>query len=117
MLRGDVVIVSAQGDYGKPRPAVVVQNNRLLNQIDSVTVCFLTSKVIPTRNLRITIEPDDINGLRERSQVQIEKMMTFNRSKVRGPVGRLSMDQMRDIDRYLMIFLDLLPPVQLTGSS
>lgn len=119
MLRGEVVIVSAQGDYGKPRPAVVVQNSRLLDQIDSVTVCFLTSKIIPTRNLRITIEPDHINGLHERSQVQVEKIMTFPRSKVRGPIGRLNSEQIRDLDRYLMVFLDLLTPVELsqTGQS
>ena len=51
MLRGEVVIVSAQGDYGKPRPAVVVQNSRLLDQLDSVTVCFLTSKYVLLKDL------------------------------------------------------------------
>ncbi|MEX0404856.1 type II toxin-antitoxin system PemK/MazF family toxin [Aquibium sp. LZ166] len=117
MLRGEVVIVSAQGDYGKPRPTVVVQNSRLLDQLDSVTVCFLTSKHVPTRNLRVTVEPDAANGLRERSQVQVEKIMTFPRSKVRGPIGRLGIDQMQDIDRYLMIFLDLLPPVPIAHST
>lgn len=110
MRRGDVVIVSAQGDYGKPRPAVVVQNDRLLDDIDSVTVCFLTWQVIPTRNIRVTIDPDDTNGLRERSQVQVEKIMTFPRSKVHGPIGKLGIDEMKDLDRYLMIFFDLLPP-------
>ena len=43
MQRGQLGIVSAQGDYGKPRPAVVIQNSRLLDQVDSVTVCFLTN--------------------------------------------------------------------------
>ena len=113
MLRGELVIVSAQGDYGKPRPAVVIQNDRLLDQIDSVTVCFLTAEVIPTKNLRVTVEPDIVNGLHQRSQIQIEKIMTFPRSKVRGPIGRLTIEQMRDIDRYLMIFFDLLPPIEL----
>lgn len=117
MLRGDVVIVSAPGDYGKPRPAVVIQNNRLLDQFDSVTVCFLTSEVVPAKNLRVNVEPDEANGLRERSQVQVEKIMTFPRSKVRGPIGRLDIDQMRDIDRYLLIFFDLLPPIELARRS
>ncbi|MGN6583010.1 MAG: type II toxin-antitoxin system PemK/MazF family toxin [Rhizobiaceae bacterium] len=85
MLRGELVIVSAQGDYGKPRPAVVIQNDRLLGQIDSVTVCFLTSEVIPTKNLRVTVEPDIANGLHQRSQIQIEKIRL---SPVRRCAGR-----------------------------
>ncbi len=113
MQRGQLVIVSAQGDYGKPRPAVVIQNSRLLDQIDSVTVCFLTTRIVPARNLRVTIKPDALNGLLEPSQVQIEKIMTFPRSKVRGPIGQLSENELRDVDRYLMIFLDLLPPAPL----
>lgn len=111
MQRGDLVIVSAHGDYGKPRPAVVIQNTRLLDQIDSVTVCFLTSNVVPARNLRISVSPAPGNGLREPSQVQIDKIMTFPREKVRGPIGKLAAEEMRDVDRYLMVFLDLLAPL------
>lgn len=117
MLRGELVIVSAQGDYGKPRPAVVVQNSRLLDQIDSVTVCFLTSQVVPAKNLRVTVEPNAANNLRELSQIQIEKVMTFPRSKVHGPIGRLSAEHMRDVDRYLMLFFDLLPPIASAPSN
>lgn len=110
MQRGDLVIVSAQGDYGKPRPAVVIQNGKLIEQIDSITVCFLTSKTVPARNLRVTVDPTPENGLREPSQVQIEKIMTFPREKVRGPIGKLADEQVRDVDRELMVFLDLLVP-------
>lgn len=113
MRRGELVIVSAQGDYGKPRPAVVIQSDRLLDRLDSVTVCFLTSNVVPTRNLRVVVEPEPSNSLREPSQVQIDKIMTFPRAKVRGPIGKLSTEQMRDVDRYLTIFFDLLPPIEL----
>ena len=31
MKRGDVVIVSAPGDFGKPRPAVVIQSDIFFN--------------------------------------------------------------------------------------
>jgi len=117
MNRGDVVIVSAQGDYGKPRPAVVIQNGRLGDLVESVVVCFLTSKVIGAHTMRVTITPDSANGLQERSQVQVDKIMTFPKEKVRGPIGRLAGDQMRSIDRNLMILLDLLPPIEIPQTS
>lgn len=113
MRRGDVVIVSAKGDYGKPRPAIVIQNDRLNDLLESVTVCFLTSDLTNSRNLRVSIEPEPANGLREPSQVQIEKIMTFPKDKVRGPVGRLNGEQLRAVDRGLLIFFDLLPPFEL----
>lgn len=117
MRRGELVIVSAQGAYGKPRPALIIQSGNLLDQMQSVTVCFLTSDIVQAKNFRVTLEPDAANGLRERSQVQIEKIMTFPVDKVRGPIGHLAPEQMRDVDRFLMIFLDLLPPFEISSKS
>jgi mRNA interferase MazF len=117
MRRGDVIIVSAKGDYGKPRPGVVIQNDRLEDWVESVAVCFLTSDLANNRNLRVTIEPEVSNGLREVSQVQVEKIMTFPKEKIRGPVGRLSPEQMRAVDRGLLILFDLLPPIDIPRTS
>ncbi|NGO50656.1 type II toxin-antitoxin system PemK/MazF family toxin [Allomesorhizobium camelthorni] len=113
MRRGDLVIVSAKGDYGKPRPAVVIQNDRLEDWVESLTVCFLTTDLTTGRNLRVDVEPNSGNGLHGKSQVQIEKIMTFPKDKARGPVGRLSSDQMRAVDRGLLLLLDLLPPIEI----
>ena len=66
MDRGDVVIVSGRGDYGKARPAIVIQNNQLLGKIESITVCFVTSDLSNESLLRLTIDPDELNGLRVR---------------------------------------------------
>jgi mRNA interferase MazF len=113
MRRGELVIVSAKGDYGKPRPAVVIQNDRLEDMVESITVCFLTTDLIKGRRFRIDVQPETGNGLREQSQVQIDKIMTFPRDKVRGPVGRLTAEQVREIDRGLLLLLDLLPPIEI----
>lgn len=109
MVRGSIVIVSAQGDYGKPRPAVVIQGCRLLDLIDSVTVCFMTSDTTREGLMRVSVAPTSENNLQVLSQVQIEKIMTFPRNKVRGPIGRLSNDQMTAVDQSLLFFLDLFP--------
>src|SRR5436305_823443 len=44
MRRGDVVTVAATGDYGKPRPAVIVQTDALPAGHASVVVCQMTSE-------------------------------------------------------------------------
>ena len=43
LRRGDVVTVAASGDFGKPRPAVVVQSDAFPPEHASVVVCQMTS--------------------------------------------------------------------------
>jgi mRNA interferase MazF len=108
MNRGSVVLVSAKGDYGKTRPAVVVQDSRMENIVASVTVCFLTSDLSTEhRILRIDVAPAAENGLRQQSQVQVEKLMTFSKNKVRGPIGQLSEREMAAVDMGLLVHLGL----------
>ena len=101
MQRGDLVTVSLQGDYGKPRPALVVQSN-LLGGLDSVVVCPVTSE-LRTAAFRVTVEPTSANGLQLLSQVMVDKLSTLTRSKVSEPFGRLDEDLMRTVDRALLL--------------
>lgn len=105
--RGDVVLVSAPGDYGKPRPAILVQNDLTSEIVDSRTVCLLTSHLLNAPVTRVTLEPSDENGLRQTSQVQVDKLITLDKEKVRGPIGRLTVEQISAIDRLLLVHLDL----------
>jgi mRNA interferase MazF len=106
MQRGDLVTVSLQGDYGKPRPAVVVQSN-LLGDLDSVVVCPVISE-LRTAAFRVTVEPTSANGLQLLSQVMVDKLSTLTRSKVSEPFGRLDEDLMRAVDRTLLLVLGLI---------
>jgi mRNA interferase MazF len=113
MRRGAIVIVSARGDYGKPRPAVIIQATRMLGVVDSITVCFLTSDITLEGPLRISIQPEARNGLQLVSQVQVEKIMTFPSEKVRGPIGDLTEAEMAAVDQGLLFFLSLIQPLSL----
>jgi mRNA interferase MazF len=76
--------------------------------VESVTVCLLTSDLSDEhRILRVDVMPIAENGLHVRSQVQIEKLMTFPRRKVRGPIGLLSNREMAAVDVGLMVHLGL----------
>lgn len=89
MKRGDVVTVAATGDYGKPRPAVIVQTDALPPKHASVVVCQMTSDLTDAPDFRVTIEPDEKNGLRARSQVMADKPVTIRRERVGEQIGHL----------------------------
>lgn len=90
MKRGDVVVVAAAGDYGKPRPSVVVQTDAFPNTHPSVVICQMTSDVVDALDFRVTIEPNEKNGLRVRSQVMADKPVTVRRERIGQLVGRLT---------------------------
>jgi mRNA interferase MazF len=89
MRRGDVVVVAASGDYGKPRPAVVVQTNALPETHASIVICQLTSEVVDAPDFRVTIEPSVRNGLKVQSQIIADKPVTVRRARIGRSIGRL----------------------------
>lgn len=104
--RGDLVMVSLQGDYGKPRPALVVQSD-LLMDLESVVLCPVTSDL---RNaaFRVIVEPNPSNGLRALSQVMVDKLSTLPRTKISLPFGRLDDVRMKTVDRALLLAVGLI---------
>jgi mRNA interferase MazF len=96
LKRGDVVIASPRGEYGKPRPCVVVQSD-LFEPTDSLLVCLITSEVRDGPDLRLTIAPAPSNGLRVPSQAMVEKLTAVRRNRCRrigslkaSEIGRLN---------------------------
>ena len=90
MRRGDLVVVAAAGDYGKPRPAVIVQTDAFPETSVSVMVCQLTSELVEAPDFRITVDPNEDNGLRARSQIMADKPVTIRRTRIGQPIGRLN---------------------------
>lgn len=86
--RGDIVIVAAPGDYGKPQLAVIVQSDALPETRASVIVCQMTSDLAEA-DFRVTIEPNPESGLRERSQIMADKPVTIRRERIGRQIGRL----------------------------
>lgn len=106
MRRGDLVTVAIQGDFGKPRPALVIQADSFIDH-PSVTVLPITSALIEAPMLRVTIEPGGTRGVRGTSQVMVDKAMTVRRDKV-GPVfGRIDEDLLVEVERRLAIFIGI----------
>ena len=107
MRRGDVVTVAAAGDYGKPRPAVVVQSDAFPESHASVIVCQLTSDLVDAADFRITVEPSPRNGLRARSQVMADKPVTIRRERIGRLIGRLTEQEMVTLNAALAFVMGL----------
>ena len=104
--RGDLVIVVAPGDYGKPRPAVVVQSNVLPEGHASLMICPMTSELAEA-DFRITIEPEPETGLRVRSQVMADKPVTIRRERIGQQIGHLAPVDMARLNVALALVLGL----------
>ncbi|MCC9162580.1 type II toxin-antitoxin system PemK/MazF family toxin [Alcaligenes aquatilis] len=106
MRRGDLVTVAMQGDFGKPRPALVIQAD-LFAAHSSVTVLPVTSTIVNAPLLRISIQPDLENGLQKPSQIMIDKALTVKRDKIGQTFGSVSADTLVEIERCLAVFLGI----------
>jgi mRNA interferase MazF len=107
MRRGDIVVVAAAGDFGKPRPAVIVQSDALPARHASVVICQLTSEMVEAPDFRVTVEADTGGGLRVRSQVMVDKPTTVRRERVRQTIGRLADEDMTRLNVALAFVMGL----------
>ncbi|MDR1189229.1 MAG: type II toxin-antitoxin system PemK/MazF family toxin [Bifidobacteriaceae bacterium] len=99
IFRGDIVTVAIQGDYGKPRPAVVIQSDSMA-QLPTVVVCPVTS-TIREADFRLQVEPTADNGLERSSQVMADKVLTVRRHKLGPRIGTLTKPQLRQLEARL----------------
>ncbi len=107
MRRGDVVIVAAAGDYGKPRPAVIVQTDAFPQSHASVVICQMTSDLVDAPDFRITVEPTEANGLHGRSQIMVDKPVTVKRERIGQVIGRLTTEEILRLDAAVAFVMGL----------
>ncbi|MCB1541165.1 MAG: type II toxin-antitoxin system PemK/MazF family toxin [Rhodoblastus sp.] len=106
MKRGDIVTVAVSGDYGKPRPAVVIQSD-WLKATDSVLVALMTSALADAPIYRLTLEPDATNGLRAPTQVMVDKIVAVPRAKCGKVVGKLDEKARIALDHMVSVVVGL----------
>lgn len=106
MKRGDLITVAIQGDFGKPRPALVIQADSF-DGLPTVSVLPVTGTLTTAPLLRVTVQPDKENGLLKVSQVMIDKVITVKRDKTGEAFGRINANIMTEIERRLALFLGI----------
>lgn len=107
MKRGEVWIVAGGSDYaGKPRPAVIVQDDRF-DATASVTICAFTSDPADAPLFRLMVEPSAENGLTLASRLMVDKITTVSKTKLGTRIGRISDEDTVRLNRAILVFLGL----------
>lgn len=107
MKRGEIWTVAGGAAYaGKPRPAVIVQDDRF-DANDSIVVCPLTSDPTSAPTLRLPVEPSARNGLRTPCHLMVDKLAAVPRTRLGRRVGSLSVEEMTPLNRAIFVFLGL----------
>ena len=105
-MRGELVTVAMAGDFGTPRPALVIQGDRF-DGLATATVLLVSGTVIEAPLIRIDIEPSPGNGLRKLSQVMVDKAITVRRERIGPAFGRLDAATLLAVERCLVVFLGI----------
>lgn len=95
-----------RGDFGKPRPALVIQADQF-DEHATVTVLLVSSTLVDAPLFRITVQPNELNGLRTTSQVMVDKIMTMKRDKLGPSFGRIDQDLLIEVERSMAVFLGI----------
>jgi mRNA interferase MazF len=107
LKRGDVIKAVLPGEYGKPRPCLVIQTDRLA-KLDSVILCPLTSDMVTDGPTRFAVPAGGEGGLVVESLVMVDKVTAVSRSRCREYIGRLDAAMMQQIDARLAFVIGLM---------
>lgn len=107
LRRGDLVTVAVQGNFGKPRPALVIQSDLFNETHPTVMLCLVSSDLRDTPLFRLAVSPTAENGLKLDSQIQIDKVMTVLCDKLGPSFGRLDDATMLKVNRALALFMGI----------
>ena len=107
MKRGEIWTAAGGSEYaGEPRPVVIIQDDRF-NTTASVTICAFTTAEVQAPLLRLPVEPDDANGLDQRSSLMVDKITTVPRARLGEHLGHLADEDMVKLGRVLVVFMGL----------
>ena len=107
MKRGDIVTVAIQGDFGKPRPALIIQSDLFNEAHATVTVLLMSSEIVSAPLFRIAVAPTAENGLGRPSQIQVDKMVTIRRERIGAVIGQLNEDALVSVNRALAVWIGI----------
>jgi mRNA interferase MazF len=107
MRRGEIWSVSGgKDDAGKPRPAVILQDDSF-DGTDSVTLCAFTTDQTEAPLFRLAVQPNERNGLRAICRLMVDKITTVSKSKIGAHVGRLDDVDVLRLNQAILVFLGL----------
>ena len=107
MRRGSIVTIALQGDFGKPRPALVLQSNVFNDIHATITVALISSSLVQAPIFRLDVTPNKQNGLSKESQIQIDKIMSIRKERIGAVIGEIDESILVRVNRALALWLGL----------
>jgi len=77
---------------------------------DSITVCVFTPDPTDAPLFRLSIQPNETNGLRAVSRLMVDKITTVPKAKIGSRVGRLDDEDLVRLNRAVLVFLGIAAP-------
>jgi mRNA interferase MazF len=110
LKRGEIwTVAGGKDNAGKPRPVVIVQDDRF-DKTNSITVCAFTTDPTDAPLFRLVVEASEDNGLRAVCRLMVDKITTVPKSKIRTRVGRLAAQDIVRLNRAILVFLGVAAP-------
>lgn len=110
MKRGEIWTVAGGNNYtGKPRPAVILQDDRF-DGTDSITICAFTTDPTDAPLFRLAVEPSEMNGLRTGCRLMVDKITTVPKQRLGESIGRLADEDIVRLNRAVLVFLGIAAP-------
>ena len=103
MKRGELYWVAGFKDFGKVRPAVVVQADAFNENPTSVTVCLLTGERVDAPLFRLDVPADTETGLDKPSQIMADKLITVPVARIKEPIGKIPARTLSTLDDSLRL--------------
>lgn len=107
MRRGSIVTIALQGDFGKPRPALVLQSDVFNDIHATITVALISSSPVQAPIFRLDVTPNKQNGLSKESQIQIDKIMSIRKERIGAVIGEIDDSILVRVNRALALWLGL----------
>jgi mRNA interferase MazF len=93
--RGDIWTVEPVG-FEKPRPALVISINPINDLRPDILLIPITTKPSP---LRVPLtQPPSATGLKEKSYAKCESLGPVHKTRLKKRIGRVSREQISDIE-------------------
>jgi mRNA interferase MazF len=62
--------------------------------VGSVILCLICSTVVEAPLIRLTVEPTPENGLRQLSQIMVDKLLAVSHERITEVIGRINDEQL-----------------------
>jgi mRNA interferase MazF len=112
MRRGELwTVAGGKDDAGKPRRAVILQDDRF-DATASITICAFTTDPTEAPLFRLLVEPSPQNGLRAPCRLMVDKITTVPKAKIGSRLGRLDDPDILRLNRAVLVFLGLAGPTE-----